>query len=252
MPARDSPASSLQRLLWEPGAQPRGKRRAPLSVARIVDAAVDLADAHGLDAVSMNRVAERLGFSPMALYRHVAAKDDLVVLMVNRALAPPDAPAPRPAGDWRTELEQWAWDVLATLRRHPWVLSVPIAGPPTTPSQLDWLDRGLRALANTALTEPEKAATILLLNGHVFWGARLIVELDRATAAHDDPVTPSPVPLDSVADPDRYPALRQALDHGIFAEASTEDDFIFGLQRILDGIEHHLATRAHSRNRPSR
>jgi hypothetical protein len=142
------------------------------------------------------------------------------------------------------------------LRRHPWVLQVPIAGPPATPSQLAWLDRGLRALAHTALSEAEKAAVMLTLNGHVFWGARLLAERDRAAAdgnaQDDDPATGTAGAISTVVDAERFPALRRALDAGIFTDQSVEADFAFGLERILDGVESLLHQRTtQSRGDPS-
>ena len=234
--ARDDD-QALAELLWGTGDLRARTRREGLSVERIVRAAIALADADGLDAVSMGRVAERLEFTTMALYRHLRNKDDLLVLMVNAALAPPAADPPAEA--WRPALERWTMDVLALLRRHPWVVHVPITGPPATPSQLGWLDRGLRALAGTELDEAEKAAVVLLLNGHVFWGARLFAELDRGTPAAGDAAGL----IATVVDADHFPALRRALDAGIFADASLEADFRFGLDRILDGVERLLEQR---------
>jgi AcrR family transcriptional regulator len=227
-------------LLW--GTSERADRdgRERLSAARIVEAAVELADADGLEAVSMSRVAERLGSATMALYRHVRNKDELLVLMVNAALAPPPRGAGAESGGWRPRLEQWCFDILGVLRQHPWVLRVPITGPPATPSQLAWLDRGLSALASTDLSEAEKAATILVLNGHVFWGARLFAEIDDAGGAS----AASADVLKTAVDTERFPALRQAVDAGIFADNSNDADFRYGLDRILDGVERLLEERA--------
>jgi hypothetical protein len=91
--------------------------------------------------------------------------------------------------------------------------------------QLAWLDRGLRVLEHTRLSEGEKADTILLLNGYAFWEARLRVELTPE---------PPPQPPDGLAD---MPALRRALAAGIFEDESVGDrGMAFGLGRILDGV----------------
>jgi AcrR family transcriptional regulator len=217
-----------------------------LSAARIVRTAVELADGGGLEAVSMSRVAERLGSATMALYRHVRNKDELLVLMVDAALQPSPAGAGAQREGWRPRLERWCFDILDLLRRHPWVVQVPIKGPPSTPSQLAWLDRGLDALAGTPLTEAEKASTLLLLNGHVFWGARLYAELDQAGADAGERDADLAGVLDTVVDSERFPALRRALDAGIFTDRSADADFRFGLDRILSGVEQLL------RDRPAR
>ena len=96
-----------------------------LNVDRVVAAAIELADEDGLAAVSMARVAERLGFTTMSLYRHVASKEELVWRMLDIALGPaPEFATP----DWRTGLERWAHEFRAVLLRHPWGIDIPITG----------------------------------------------------------------------------------------------------------------------------
>ena len=202
--------------------------RRGLSTERVVEAAVALADADGLDAVSMARVAERLGFTTMSLYRHVAGKDELLRAMLDAGLGPPPRVLDDPRDGWRAGLERWTHGVLAALLRHPWALKVPISGPPMTPMQLAWLDRGLRALEDTGLSEGEKADVVLLLNGYAFWEARLRTELAAASA-------PTSVPSELT---EGMPALQRALAAGIFEDDSVGDAGVaFGLGRILDGVE---------------
>src|SRR4029450_6860985 len=87
----------------------------------------------GLQAVSMGRVAADLGVSTMSLYRYVGAKDELLALMADLTFEAP--PAPRGPGEsWRDGLSRWAWTELAVYRRNPWVLRIPISGPPVTPN----------------------------------------------------------------------------------------------------------------------
>jgi AcrR family transcriptional regulator len=203
-----------------------------LSEERVVAAAIDLADRDGLEAVSMARVAERLGFTTMSLYRHVRSKDDLLRAMIDTALGPPPAALDDPGEDWRAALELWTRSVLEALLRHPWALRVPITGPPMSPVQLMWLDRGLRALEGTGLTETEKADVVLLLNGYAFWEARLRTELTPATA---------PPPPEGIGD---MPALERALAAGIFEDESVGDRGVaFGLGRILDGVAVLIGSR---------
>ena len=115
-----------------------GRGRPPaLSLERVVESGVRLASTQGLAAVSMARVAAELGSSTMSLYRYVATKDELLVLMVDAALGPP--PETDPARGWRAELARWAWGQHERIRAHPWTIGVPIAGPPTTPNQVAWL-----------------------------------------------------------------------------------------------------------------
>lgn len=222
-------------VLW--GARQARAARPGLSAARIVEAAIELADEGGLEAVSMARVAERLGFTAMSLYRHVASKDELLVLMLDAAVG---SPPPLAAGvtGWRARLERWGLDLLAVLRAHPWWLQVPISPPPPTPNHLAWLDRGLAAMEDTRLAEGEKAAIVLMLNGVVFWEARLSAELGAPMPETDeDPLALYASVMEALADAERFPALHRAVAAGIFADQSREDDFQFTLDRVLDGVE---------------
>jgi AcrR family transcriptional regulator len=203
---------------------PRG-----LSVELVVQAAIELADESGLGAVTMAAVAKRCGFTTMSLYRHVASKDELVRRMLDTALG--TAPALE-SSDWRAGLEQWSRAMLAILDRHPWGIDVPITGILGTHAQLSWLNRGLEALAGTGLDEGQKAEIVLLLNGYVFWAARL-----RFQVPPED-LEVIPASLDIA----QYPSLARAVASGIFEDGSTpEDDFAFGLDRVLDGVEALIA-----------
>src|SRR4051794_23203908 len=130
----DPPLPRALQLLWQDSAPPRRGLNRP----RIVAAAIELADADGLSALSMARLAERLGCGTMSLYRHVANKDELVVFMLSAAASPP--PTTSDDATWRGALTDWAnglWDVY---HRHPWILQAASAGLPADPGQLAWLD----------------------------------------------------------------------------------------------------------------
>jgi AcrR family transcriptional regulator len=219
-------------------------RKQGLSRDRVVDAAIELADADGLDAVSMSRVAERLGFTTMSLYRHVRSKDELLVLMVDAAMGEPARPG---AGDplgWRPALDRWSRDLLALVRRHPWVLQVPLSRLVLGPSRIAWMETAFGALDGTGLSEAEKGMTVLLLNGLVFNEARFARELTGPGPEGEGPAMDYPAVLSAVVDADRFPAVRRALEAGIFDGDDPPDaDFEFGLARVLDGIERLIDSR---------
>ena len=116
-------------LAWGVAANPQRGPKREMSVERIVEAAMEIADAEGLGAVSMAAVAAKLGFTPMSLYRYVSAKEDLVLLMQEEATGAPSE-ATREAGGWRERLEALFAEQLQHYLRHPWVLDIPISGVP--------------------------------------------------------------------------------------------------------------------------
>ena len=102
----------------------------------------------------------------MGLYRYVRAKDELLALMIDEAIGPPDFPAYGQAC-WRDRLSAWAYAARSRLEAHPWVLGVSLPDPPVLPYQIQWTERGLEALQPTRLAETEKLSALLLVNVYV-------------------------------------------------------------------------------------
>jgi AcrR family transcriptional regulator len=218
-----------------------------LTLERIVAAAVAVADAEGLAAVSMSRVAKELRTGAMSLYRYVESKDELLALMVDAALG---AVPPTPAqGSWRERLERWAWATMEGLWRHPWAVHAPIAGPPLAPHAVAWFEDALSALAGTGLTEQEKPSVVLMLSGYVTNHVTVMSQVAQGfmAADGDEAMRGYSDTLRRVADPARFPALHRVLQAGVFDRADPPDqEFAFGLERILDGIEALISLRSRS------
>ncbi|WP_024792894.1 TetR/AcrR family transcriptional regulator C-terminal domain-containing protein [Tomitella biformata] len=222
-------------LLW--GRRERGRqgRKADLSLDAIIAAAIAVADAEGLAAVSMARVAKDLGFSTMSLYRHVQNKDELLQLMWNASAI--DAPVIT-GDDWRARLRSWAvgqWNMLKVRR---WVLEMPMIAPPAGPNSLAWVEQAMQALADTPLSEAEKLGCVGLLSSFTLGEARMSHEETKA-AGTAKPMDYGAV-LRAVADERGYPALHHAAWSGELEGAGDTDPdagFQFGLERILDGVE---------------
>jgi AcrR family transcriptional regulator len=195
-----------------------------------------VAASEGLATLSMSRVAAELGASTMSLYRYVAAKDELLVLMVDAALGPPP-PVPPGEKGWRAGLSRWAWACRDAYRRHEWALRIPISGPPVTPNQIAWLEDGLRSLRRTRLSEQEKLSAILLLSGFVRSAATLAADIGAAHAEDEQVMRGFGALLSRFTDPERFPALHTAIAAGAFDDEDDIDaEFVFGLERVLDGI----------------
>jgi AcrR family transcriptional regulator len=221
-----------------------------LSLDRIVGAGIAIADAEGLAAVSMNRVANELGSSAMSLYRYVESKQELLTLMVDAALGA--VPSGAPDEGWRGGLSRWAWAMVAAMRAHPWAVHVAIAGPPLGPNTVAWFEDALHAMRDTALGEAEKASIVMMLSGYarnqvITMGDVQAHFLDAAATPHDA-MRGYRDTLRRLTDADRFPALHAMLDAGVFDRADPPDDeFAFGLERILDGIDSLIRARAQPR-----
>ena len=223
----EEPLPRALEILWRDA--PPARRTRGLSRDRIVATAIELVEAEGLAALSMARLAERLGCGTMSLYRHVANKDELLTFMLSTAPDPP--PTPEDPSNWRGALSDWAaglWDVY---HRHPWVLQAAAAGPPLDPGQLAWLDAGLAALGETGLTERDKLAAVMAVLHYVRGAAALALE-----AAVEGPDYPGL--LRRLLDGDRFPALAAAVAAGVFDDPDNDHltEFRSGLGQLLDGI----------------
>ena len=241
-------------LSWGVAEQPHKGPKRELSIERIVETAIEIADAEGLSALSMNRVATSLGFTTMSLYRYITSKDDLLLLMQDAAIDVPTPPEPLTA-DWRAELREWVVLTMSVVRAHTWLTDIPIQGVPITPNNLRIVDWGLRCLRGTPLTDTEKMATILLATGYTRTYGMLERDIGRAGAVDAPqgavPGTNYSAALRELVTEARFPYLLPVLASGAYTEdfehdADSFDDFGFGLERILDGIQHLLDERERS------
>lgn len=211
----------------------RGPRRG-LSLEQIADAAIEIADEDGFAGLSMNKVAERLGFTAMSLYRYVDSKATLVEIALDRVLGTP--PGVRPGTPWRETLHQWAWAEYRLLAQHAGWLSVKMGAPPLGPNNMAWLEAGLSALAQTRLPEPLKLQLVMNLSLFVIGRARLIAEIDPGSPESDGDWDI----LERILDPERFPAVTAAVRAQAFEQdEGAWDDLFFerSLALMLDGYE---------------
>ncbi|MBB6121157.1 TetR/AcrR family transcriptional regulator [Nocardiopsis algeriensis] len=258
MTSERKPMSRMAReieLLWgldEPGAPRRGPKP-QLSREAVVRAAITVADTEGLEAVSMQRVAKELGYTTMSLYRHVDSKEDMLALMadtVMNILPPP----PRDDGDWRAGVEAWCHAVLEAYRRHPWLVYVEMAGPPSGPGGLRWMEAGLRELDRSGLGLGESLQMLVMFSAVLRETARMENEMNRAARAQGatmaDTEREYSLGLRRVVTPERFPTLARLLEEDVLSEQPREEagewdggpaqELDLGLHRILDGIEVHI------------
>ncbi|MEU2540090.1 TetR/AcrR family transcriptional regulator [Streptomyces iakyrus] len=230
-------------LLWDTGRRPSRGPKPALTVDRIVEAAVQIADAEGLQGLSMRRVAAELGTGTMSLYRYVPGKGELLDLMLDRVQRPSENPADPGAG-WRAALEALARATLALYRRHPWLLQVNQSRPILGPSALDGMEKVLTLIRPMGLSDPELVSAIIMIDGYVVGAARTQLyerEAERRTGLTDAEFWQAQVPvLEKVMASGRYPVMASLSED---AFGTDFDHFEFGLQRILDGLEVLVAAR---------
>lgn len=244
---RGDPARTMA-LLWGLRKKPTRGPKQGLSVEEIVRAGIAAADEEGLAALSMRRVAERLGVTAMSLYTYVPGKAELIDVMLDTVVGETveaHGDGNDAGGVWRENLESVArgnWDLY---HRHPWMLQVSATSrPPLGPNAVAKYDQELRAVDGVGLSEVEMDSVVSLLAGYVQGAARASVEASQAeqrTGITDDEWWSANAPLlEKVFDPDRYPtAARVGPVAGAAYEAAYDPDFAFefGLQRVLDGVE---------------
>jgi AcrR family transcriptional regulator len=212
------------------------------SVEEIVQAAVELADARGLAAVSLPRLAERIGVTTNALYRYVSSKDELIVLLRDAAWGVPPESIRRQA-NWRDAARAWTHTVIDRYVARPWLFELPVPGAPMTPNLLRWLETLLESMHDTGLGGQDRLGCAMLLDGYAYSTANVICKI---RAAATEPAQ-SAAALEFLLPRLRahgFPLLAEALSAGVYEDSNvSRDDIDFGLQRILDGIEVLTRTR---------
>lgn len=210
---------------WSLRRETPASKTSKLSAAKIIHAAILLADQQGIEAVSIRSVAGQTGFSPMAIYRHIESRDELMILMVETALGTAPHFAKRM---WQENVRDWANSLFAQYRKHPWTLDLPIIGIPSTPNHLSWVEQALCILEPTGLSPEERLNTALLIDGHIRQFARF------GAPRSLKPTQPSDMSwLPEIAS-ESAPALMRALQQGVMR--TNGPDFAQGLEILIAGI----------------
>jgi Tetracyclin repressor-like, C-terminal domain len=140
----------------------------------------------------------------------------------------------------------------AAFRRHPWAVRIPLSGLPIMPNEVAWFERALAGLGGSGLGEAEKASVIMLVSGYVRTLATTEADIQDAIrssgATPDEWMASYPRMLAKLADPGRFPALGTFIAAGVFdAHDDPDDEFTFGLERILDGVGALIGSRVSDR-----
>lgn len=242
-------------LLWEPAARPTRGPRPALSRDDVVQAAIGLADAEGLGALTMHAVADRLGFTAMALYRYFPSKEALIDASVDAAMGQPPRPDASVAA-WRAKVKHWAYAKRAMMCARPWLAELPFVAAPHGPNWLSWHEAFLDTVADTGLSPEDMMDMLSIVHGYVVGSSDIAISLARALARGGTAESwAQAVGRDlarAINDP-RYPHLSRILTSssgGLSPTSSLptragkprtmDDSFDFGLERVLDGIERYV------------
>lgn len=228
------PSPTTVELLWGTTQRPKRGPKPALTLDGIVAEAIALVDAEGLAALSMQRLAERLGFTKMSLYRYVPGKEQLTALMLDAAIGEPPNTAVAQQ-NWRVGLRSWVEAIFARYRAHPWAIELTLGVRPFGPNEMGWTEAALTAMAGTGFSGSEKLDAIVLLNGH----ARNLAQQVASMSGDGQARFTEQFAEMMAAAADRYPAVRAAFAEEAGAPAGkggSNDALRFGVDRILDGL----------------
>ncbi|WP_409490856.1 TetR/AcrR family transcriptional regulator [Amycolatopsis sp. cmx-11-12] len=235
--------------LWRLPAPARLGRPAELDLDQVVRAAVDLADRDGLDGVTLQKVAQALGFTKMSLYRHVGSKDELFELMADHANGP--APDLGDEDGWREGVRRWSAAIRARYTEHPWLIEMPTSGPPRGPNAISWMDAMLRVLRDTGLDLATQVGVLNVVSGYLRHALTLTRQLEQGRdgtgLSQADVEQNYGRTLATLVDPERFPYAAQLFSAEVFEPGPEDDpavdDFAFGLELVLDGVAATIAAQ---------
>jgi AcrR family transcriptional regulator len=216
----------------------RVEPRNRLSRERVLQVAIAKADAGGLEALSMRQLAETLGVAPMALYRHVANKEDLIDAMVDVVFS--EIGLPLAGDDWKASMRHRAIAVRDALLRHRWAIGLMEARRTPGPANLRHHDAVIGRLRAAGFSVVMTAHAYSVLDAYIYGFALTKLNLpfestDDVGAVAETMLEPFPV--------NAYPNLMEFLtEHVMRPGYDFGDEFEYGLDLILDGLEREHRT----------
>lgn len=232
--------------LWLRPEHPARGPRLPFSRAELTAAAVAIADAEGLEALSIRRLAAELGARPMAIYSYVTGKDEVIELMVDAVTAEYLAPVGEPDGDWRSRLRGLAERSRAALHRHPWM--APLAGgrQAASPNRIALFEQTLAALDGLGLGMDEMLAVLGMLLSYVHGFVQTELadsEAMRRTGLDLKQWMTLQLPyIRSVIDSGDHPMFTRMTTETGRTLTGFDERWEYGLERLLNSIQPTLSS----------
>jgi AcrR family transcriptional regulator len=214
--------------------------RAPLTRERVLRSALELADAHGIEAVSMRRLGQQLGVEAMSLYNHVANKDDILNGMVELAESDIELPPVGAGTDWKAALRATAMSAHDVFEAHPWAANLTLSGTGARPVRWRYMNALLGCLREAGFSAEMTDLAYHALESHIagftLWAAQLQVDPEEMPDLGAAFIRQLP--------PGEFPWLIEHVEQHLKArDPDAPGAFAFGLDLILDGLERALAHR---------
>lgn len=238
MAPRHDPAGERPTFVWERPEPPSRPAPAPLSRDRIVAAAIELADADGLGAVSLRKVAAALAAGPMRLYGYMSTKDELFDLMVDAVYG--EITLPRPGEDWRATLRRIAHGTRQAAQAHEWFVDLLGGRPHMGPNALAYLEASLAALDGTSSFDDIDTVLQAVGTVHAYVLGAIRAEIaerraERATGMNEEQwQLASGAYVQRMLATGRYPTLAKVVADA--RHPGPGENFDAGLDYVLDGI----------------
>ena len=241
---RGDPIKTLQ-LMWGRVEAPKRGPKSKVAVADLVQAAVRIADAEGIDAVSTRRVAEAVGISPMSFYTHIPDKAVLLDLMLDAVAGPAEgddrvAPAFTPEA-WRDNVAFVAREYRAFYIRHPWAMQIATHRPVLGPNTMRAYEYFLGSFDGLGLSEVEMDLSVTMVANYVHGAVRDVLRarmVKDQTGLSDDQWWYTVAPFLETIDFSPYPIASRIgpVVGAAYGLGDADQAFDFGLERMLDGL----------------
>lgn len=238
---RGDPVKTMQ-LLWSGTAPPKRGPKPKVTLAEIVAAAIRIADAEGLEAVSTRRVAETVGISPMSFYTHVPGKAELLDLMLDTVGGRDIGEVPEfDPSQWRANLTLMAVGLRDFYLRHPWVIDLATHRPVLGPGTMTAYEFALRVVDGLGLTPIEMDLVVTTIGSYTIGSARSQAQAKKvreATGLSDDQWWYAIEPYLSTRDFSAWPVSQRIgpIVGELYGLGDPDMAFKFGIERLLDGF----------------
>ncbi len=207
--------------------------RPPLSRARVLSTAVATADAEGLAAVTMRRLAAALGVEAMSLYHHVANKDDILTGIADLVVAEIDPPTV--GGPWKAEIRRTARSAFDVLLRHRWAAALLLGGAAPAPARLRWMDAILGTFRGGGFSAELTDHAYHALDSHIMGFTLWVVGMDLGD---DAALASTAADFLTTLPPHELPHLVEHVEQHLRPRPDDDQgEFAFGLELLLDGLE---------------